>query len=117
MLTSNPGLPVPKGLDLPFVLLDQLAIIAFPFEHDQGIVLKGFDSLLAATMKWDTASGVVLQWHFIQNDHDRIDLLEYVWDSQYHIWDMGEKNVPLDETANLAHTFIGCETCTSFVSK
>ena len=90
MLTRNPGLPAPKGLDLPFNLVDQLTVLAFAFEHGQGIVMKGFDCLLVATRKWDTTSRVGFQWHFVNNKNDKINILDYVWDSQYHIWNMGE---------------------------
>lgn len=57
MLTRNPGLPAPKGLNLPFNFMDQLTVLAFPFEHDQGTVMKGFDCWLVATRKCVTELG------------------------------------------------------------
>lgn len=69
--------------------------------------MKGFNDLLVATTKWVTASGIAIQWRFVDTDHDRIDLMDYVWDSRYHIWDVEDKSAPVLKTIWQARTFIG----------
>lgn len=53
--------------------------------------MKGFDVILVATTKWVAESGTAIQWHLVEADYERSDIFDYVWDSQYYIWDVGEK--------------------------
>ena len=80
--------------------------INFSFEYGRGIVLKGFRTMLVACAKWLGASGIAIQWQYLRWEVEEIDPLDYVWDSQYHIWDVGEEPAPLLETVNQARTFI-----------
>lgn len=85
----------------------ELAVINFPFEHERGIVLKGFSTLLVPTAKWITTSGTAIQWHYVQSYSYVINLLDYVWDSRYHAWDLGEEPTPVLETVKEARPFVG----------
>ena len=82
----------------------ELSAIVFSFNHDRGIVMKGFDLILVATKKWVSESGTAIQWHLVEADYEKGDILEYVWDPQYYIWGVGEK--PTIENIRQAHTFL-----------
>ena len=69
--------PVParsdeKGLELPFDLMVALGRIWYPMHYQNGIVLKGYSTILVPTDKKDDS----IQWHFIQTDShaERIEL-------------------------------------------
>lgn len=49
-----------KCLYLPFDLMVELSAIVFPFNHNQGIVMKVFNLILVATKKWVSESGTAI---------------------------------------------------------
>lgn len=85
----------------------EIAVVNFSFEHERGIVLKGFRTVLVATGKSVNTSSIAIQWQFVHWKSKEIDLLDYVWDSRYHIWDVGEEPAPVLKTVDQARTFIG----------
>lgn len=85
----------------------ELTVIDFPFEHERGIVLKGFSTLPVPTAKWITTSGIAIQWHYVRSSSLNFDLLDYVWDPRYHVWDIGEEPAPVLEIVKEARSVIG----------
>ncbi|KAJ4161615.1 uncharacterized protein LMH87_007645 [Akanthomyces muscarius] len=104
---NQTGLSVPKGLDIPFDIMVDLAAVDYPVEYARGIALRGFNTLLVVTAKWVTASGTAIQWHFVDSSGG-ISLSEYADNERYHIWKVGEEPPPQLETIREAiRTFIG----------
>jgi hypothetical protein len=51
---------VPKGLDIPFEVMVDLAAVDYSFEYERGIILKGFLTLLVVTAKWVMDSAIAV---------------------------------------------------------
>jgi hypothetical protein len=102
---------VPKGLEIPFEIMVDLAAVDYPFEYERGIILKGISTLLVATAKWVVNSVIAVQWHFVDSKDD-VFLSKYTDDERYHIWKEKEKPPPELETVRGAiRTFLGwCDT-------
>ena len=75
---------MPKGLNIPFEVIVNLAAIDYPFEYKRGIALKGFSTLLIATTKWGVDPGTAVQWHF-EESKDHISLSKYTGDRTHYI--------------------------------
>ncbi|KAK4061997.1 uncharacterized protein Triagg1_10160 [Trichoderma aggressivum f. europaeum] len=98
---------IPKGLDIPFDIMVNLAAVNYPFEYEDGIVLKGSATLLAATAAWETHAGTAFQWHLVSDGGNGISLSEYT--DKYHIY-QGEGNsasFKLELLKNATRTFLG----------
>lgn len=93
---------------MPFDIMAELAVINFPFEHDKGLILKGFSTLLVATENWMNSSESAIQWHYV-HCKDGTDVGEYANDTKYHIWKQG--NVPTIDSARKARAFVGWANC------
>lgn len=101
------GPDLPKGLEMPFDVMANLAAVCYPFEYERGIVLKGFHTILVVTKKWTTNSGSSFQWHFADSKGG-ISLSKYTDDTRYHVWEEQEKPAPEIETVRGAvRTFLG----------
>lgn len=84
-------------------MMVELAAVNYPFEYEKGIVLKGFRTMLVPSAKWNTESGLAIQWHFIDS-LDEVELSELTDDKKYHIWN----EAPQLETVRAAtRTFLG----------
>lgn len=67
-----PGFPTPErsdqiGLEIPYSIMTALARIWHPIEHDGGLILKGFSTMLVPIS--DKADAI--QWHFISDEVGR----------------------------------------------
>ena len=61
-----PGFPTPArsgqvGIELPYSVMTSVARIWHPIEHDGGIILKGFSTMLVPI----SCTAEFIQWHFI----------------------------------------------------
>lgn len=99
---------IPKGLDVAFDMMVKLAAVDYVFDYENGIVLKGCNTLLVATAEWETRSGTAFQWHFVGDEKSNVSLSQYTEDKKYHIRRGENRAVPLGETVSKAtRTFIG----------
>ncbi|KAL9096742.1 MAG: hypothetical protein Q9165_001230 [Trypethelium subeluteriae] len=102
------SLSVPRGLDIPFDIMVNIADVDYPFEYERGLILKGFFTLLVVTSKWIGPFESAFQWHFAHSkEKERMSLSAYT-DEKYHVWDEEEKPRPQIETVRKAtRTFLG----------
>ena len=94
--------PLPRGLEVPFDVMVELAAVTMPFEYPAGLFLTGFKTLLMATAVWTTTGGKGIQWHFIASE-ERIDFSRYIENAACDF----RGTAPAFEDAAASRAFIG----------
>jgi len=95
---------VGKGLEVSFHVMTALAVVDYPFEYNEGIVLKGYSTALVATAKSYINSQLVVQWHFEASERNL--RLSELTTKDYHIWD-GEESPTIELVSTASRTFVG----------
>ena len=98
------GSLVGKGLEVSFHVMTALAVVDYPFEYNEGIVLKGYSTALVATEKSYINSQLVVQWHFEASERNL--RLSELTTKDYHIWD-GEESPTIELVSTASRTFVG----------
>ncbi|KAK8851752.1 ankyrin repeat-containing domain protein [Apiospora arundinis] len=102
--TSNYALP--KGLDVQFNVMLEIAAINYPIEYDRGVILKGFSTLLVTTGKWTIGASTAIQWHFDSSCHGGA-LSKYLQDEKYRVSELGETGAQFEAVSKASRTFVG----------
>ncbi|KAL5089105.1 hypothetical protein Trisim1_005961 [Trichoderma cf. simile WF8] len=100
-------LSIPKGLDIPFDIMVNLAAVDYPFEYENGIVLKGSATLLAATATWQTHAGTAFQWHMVSGGKNGISLSDYTDRYQIYQGEGQSASFELETVRKATRTFLG----------
>ncbi|KKP04325.1 hypothetical protein THAR02_03602 [Trichoderma harzianum] len=101
------NLSIPKGLDIPFDIMVNLAAVDYPFEYENGIVLKGSATLLAATATWETHAGTAFQWHLVTGGKNGISLSDYTDKYQIYQGEGKSASFELETVRKATRTFLG----------
>jgi hypothetical protein len=94
----------PKGLELSFNVMTTLAVIDYPFEYDEGIVLKGYSTVLVPTSKSYVGSKLVVQWHFAASER-HLRLSDFTT-KEYQIWN-GDEKPTIERVSSASRSFLG----------